>query len=74
MPRRNKRPAGDTLTNDIWKKLTSDPRAVLASYTITEKDISGPFLQRLPDKMEDLKWIPRLSYSSPREALAEKFT
>lgn len=66
-------PAGDTLTNDIWKKLTSDPRAVLASYTIAEKDISGPFLQRLPDKMEDLKGIPRLSYSSPREALAEKF-
>ena len=66
-------PAGDTLTDDIWKKLTSDPRAVLASYTITERDISGPFLQRLPDKMEDLKGIPRLSYSSPREALAEKF-
>src|SRR5580700_10681180 len=63
-------PAGDTLTDDIWKKLTSDPRAVLASYTITERDISGPFLQRLPDKMEDLKGIPRLSYSSPREALA----
>jgi lipoprotein-anchoring transpeptidase ErfK/SrfK len=66
-------PAGVTLTDDIWKKLTSDLRAVLASYTITERDISGPFLQRLPDKMEDLKGIPRLSYSSPREALAEKF-
>jgi lipoprotein-anchoring transpeptidase ErfK/SrfK len=66
-------PRGDTVTDDIWKKLTADSRTAVASYTITEKDVSGPFLQRLPDKMEDLKGIPKLSYTSPREALAEKF-
>jgi lipoprotein-anchoring transpeptidase ErfK/SrfK len=66
-------PADDAVTDDIWKRLTADSRSTLASYTITEKDVSGPFLRRLPDRMEDLKGIPKLSYTSPREALAEKF-
>jgi lipoprotein-anchoring transpeptidase ErfK/SrfK len=46
---------------------------VTANYTITEKDIAGPFLERLPSKMEDMKDIPKLSYTSPREELAERF-
>ena len=43
------------------------------NYTITEKDVAGPFLQKLPSKMEDMKDIPKLGYTSPREGLAEKF-
>jgi lipoprotein-anchoring transpeptidase ErfK/SrfK len=66
-------PGDDTITDGIWRKLTADARAAVTSYSVTEKDISGPFLQRLPEKMEDLKGIPKLSYTSPREALAEKF-
>ena len=44
-----------------------------ARYTIAEKDVAGPFLKRLPGKMEDMKDIPRLGYTSPREELAERF-
>src|SRR5262249_12598878 len=43
------------------------------NYTITGKDVAGPFLRKLPSKMEDMKDIPKLGYTSPREGLAEKF-
>jgi lipoprotein-anchoring transpeptidase ErfK/SrfK len=45
----------------------------MTKYTITEKDVAGPFLEKLPGKMEEMKDIPKLSYTSPREGLAEKF-
>jgi lipoprotein-anchoring transpeptidase ErfK/SrfK len=35
--------------------------------------VKGPFLEKLPAKMEDMKSLKALSYTSPREALAEKF-
>ena len=64
----------DTLTDEVWKKLTADNAAVLTNYTITEKDVAGPFLQKLPAKMEDMKGIPKLGYTSLREGrMAEKF-
>jgi len=66
-------PASDKLTDEIWTKLKADSQAVMTTYTITEKDVAGPFLQKLPSKMEDMKGIPKLGYTSPREALAEKF-
>jgi hypothetical protein len=40
---------------------------------IGEKDLQGPFLKRLPAKMEEMKDIDWLGYTSPVEALAEKF-
>jgi lipoprotein-anchoring transpeptidase ErfK/SrfK len=66
--------ASERLTDEIWQKLTvssSDP--VLTKYTISPNDLRGPFVAKLPQKMEQLKDIPALGYSSPREALAEKF-
>ncbi len=62
-----------TLSDDVWKKLATDERPVTANATITEKDVQGPFLDKLPSKMEDMKDIPRLGYTSPREGLAEKY-
>jgi lipoprotein-anchoring transpeptidase ErfK/SrfK len=62
------------ITPEIWAALlatSSDP--VIVDYTITEKDVKGPFLQKLPAKMEDMKGLKSLDYTSPREAIAEKF-
>jgi lipoprotein-anchoring transpeptidase ErfK/SrfK len=42
-------------------------------YKTTEKDVKGPFLDKLPSKMEDMKGLKSLDYTSPREAIAEKF-
>jgi hypothetical protein len=46
---------------------------VITNYTIIEKDVAGTFLSKLPSKMEDMKDIPKLGYTSPREGIAEKF-
>jgi lipoprotein-anchoring transpeptidase ErfK/SrfK len=66
-------PSSDELTDDVWKALQADDRPLTTTYTITDKDVAGPFLRKLPAKMEDMKDIPKLGYTSPREALAEKF-
>lgn len=66
-------PSSDDVTQEVWQKLATDNRPVTANYTIEQKDVAGPFLHRLPAKMEDMKHIPKLAYTSPREGLAEKF-
>jgi len=61
-------------TDDLWAKLTADaPDDLLTKYKISEQDLNGPFLDRLPTKMEDMKDLSSLSYTSPREELAERF-
>jgi len=66
-------PSADRPTEEVWKALRADERPVTSEYTITEKDVAGPFLEKLPSKMEDMKDVPKLGYTSPREAIAEKF-
>jgi lipoprotein-anchoring transpeptidase ErfK/SrfK len=66
-------PSADWPTEEVWKALRADNRPVTSNYTISDKDVTGPFLEKLPSKMEDMKDIPRLGYASPREAIAEKF-
>jgi lipoprotein-anchoring transpeptidase ErfK/SrfK len=63
-----------TITPELWTALTQtaqDP--VIAQYTIAESDVKGPFLKKLPAKMEAMKDLKALGYTSPREAIAEKF-
>jgi lipoprotein-anchoring transpeptidase ErfK/SrfK len=66
-------PSSDELTDDVWKALQADDKPPTTTYTITDKDIAGPFLHKLPSKMDDMKDISKLGYTSPREGLAEKF-
>jgi lipoprotein-anchoring transpeptidase ErfK/SrfK len=66
-------PVSDDVTAAVWGKLSADGRPVTMNYTIVEEDVAGPFLKNLPTKMDDMKDIPKLSYGSPREGLAEKF-
>jgi lipoprotein-anchoring transpeptidase ErfK/SrfK len=63
----------DALTQEVWQKLATDERPLLTQYTITDKDVRGPFLAKLPTKLEDMKDLPALNYTSPREELAERF-
>jgi lipoprotein-anchoring transpeptidase ErfK/SrfK len=68
-------PAGKlTLTPEVWAALiATSADATIVDYKITEKDVKGPFLQKLPAKMEDMKGLKSLDYTTPREAIAEKF-
>src|SRR5258705_11907872 len=42
-----------TITQQLWDKLAESSRdAVVSQYTITEKDLKGPSLHRLPARVE----------------------
>jgi lipoprotein-anchoring transpeptidase ErfK/SrfK len=66
-------PVSDTVTDDVWTALRADDRPATTTYAITDQDVAGPFLKKLPSKMEDMKTLAKLGFTSPREALAEKF-
>jgi lipoprotein-anchoring transpeptidase ErfK/SrfK len=66
-------PSSEALSEDVWKALLADDRPVTATYTIAQQDVAGPFLSKLPSRMEEMKGIPKLGFTSPREGLAEKF-
>ena len=46
---------------------------MLIEYTVSAEDVKGPFVEKIPAKMEQMKDLERLGYRSPLEALAEKF-
>jgi len=70
----NSLPSGKVLTPEIWSKLqqgSGDP--VIVKYALTDQDVKGPFIDKLPAKLEDKKSLKRLNYTSSKEALGEHF-
>jgi lipoprotein-anchoring transpeptidase ErfK/SrfK len=66
--------AGGELNEEVWQKLNSlSDEPVLKEYTVSDEDVRGPFIEKLPAKMEDMKDLPSLGYTSPREKIAERF-
>jgi lipoprotein-anchoring transpeptidase ErfK/SrfK len=62
------------LTPEVWTVLAGTSKDVaITEYKISDSDVKGPFLEKLPAKMDDMKGLKALSYTSPREAIAEKF-
>jgi len=62
------------LSEDVWKAVVAgNPDAAIVEYKVADSDVKGPFLEKLPAKMEDLKGLKAVGYTSPREAIAEKF-
>jgi len=56
-----------------WEALrTADGAPVLADYTVTDADASGPFV-RIPKDMMERAALPRLGYEDVLEALGERF-
>jgi len=56
---------------DTLQATSRDP--VLTEYTVTEADAAGPFVEKMPAKMEEQADLDALGYTSPREMLAERF-
>jgi peptidoglycan hydrolase-like protein with peptidoglycan-binding domain len=66
--------ATEQVTEELWRALTqNDTEPALVTYKITEKDTRGPFAKKIPDDFRAKAAMDRLSYTSPRELLAEKF-
>ncbi|GHA70559.1 L,D-transpeptidase family protein [Cognatilysobacter bugurensis] len=63
---------GDSLDAETWTALTGAGGPALVEYTVTEQDVAGPFVD-IPNGMMAQAKLDRLAYTSPTEALAEKF-
>ncbi len=64
--------ATGSINREMWKLLNSDPRPLLAAYTITNADVRGPFVP-VPKDVQEEAQMKRLGYESPEEGLGEKF-
>jgi lipoprotein-anchoring transpeptidase ErfK/SrfK len=65
---------GKVLTAEIWSKLQQPSgEPVIAEYVLTDRDVKGPYIEKLPTRMEDMKSLKALSYTGPKEALSERF-
>jgi lipoprotein-anchoring transpeptidase ErfK/SrfK len=58
--------------NPVLQTLASDHAPTLVDYTLTEKDVKGPFVKIPADIMEKGK-LPQLGFTSAEEALGERF-
>ena len=55
-----------------WLALRADAAPVLVGYTLTDKDVAGPFV-KIPADLMERAGMKALGYESALEALAEKF-
>src|SRR5205823_8729596 len=52
------------LTSEVWSALiATSPDAIIVDYKITERDVKGPFLKKLPGKMDEMKGLKSLDYT-----------
>ncbi len=61
-----------TVDTPTWAALNADTAPILASYTLLDTDVAGPF-KPIPEKMEDKAKMTALGFTSAAEALGEKF-
>ncbi|MEJ7805499.1 MAG: L,D-transpeptidase [Telluria sp.] len=55
-----------------WTALNADQAPALATYTLTDADVAGPFTP-IPEDMAAKAKLPALGYASALEGLGEKF-
>ena len=61
------------VSEEDWSALESDRAPTLMDYTLTEKDVKGPYQRSIPEDMMEKAKLDALSYTSPLEALGERF-
>ena len=65
-------PQRGIVDDGTWDALNADTAAALITVAIAPEDVAGPFTP-VPDDMLEKAKLPRLGYSSPLEAIAEKY-
>ncbi len=66
-------PVDGAMNDQVWAVLAKDEQPALTDYTITADDAKGPFLGKIPTDMVEMAKLPALGFTSPSEALAERF-
>ena len=57
----------------VMSALDTDTAPTVISYTIAAADVAGPFIEEIPTDLIAQSQLPALPYTSPVEALAERF-
>jgi lipoprotein-anchoring transpeptidase ErfK/SrfK len=68
-------PASGQLDSATWDVLSkrAGTQPPLVKYELVEADLAGPFVDRIPADLMEQARLPALGYTSPLEALGEKF-
>jgi len=62
------------LDEQVFAALTTlDSSPALEEYTITDKDVAGPFVATMPEDLEGMSKLESLAYRGVPELLAERF-
>ncbi|HEY8614974.1 L,D-transpeptidase [Phenylobacterium sp.] len=69
----NRLPVDGKLDAEVFRRLATDGGPVMTDYVITEADVKGPFLQKIPTDYRDMAKLERVGFTTPLELLAEKF-
>jgi lipoprotein-anchoring transpeptidase ErfK/SrfK len=65
--------ASGKLDRDTWAKLSENGGGdVLVRYTITDNDLKGPFIDAVPDKIQEMAELDGMHYTGALEALSER--
>jgi lipoprotein-anchoring transpeptidase ErfK/SrfK len=68
------RGAQSNMTSDLWQDLAqTSPEPAIVEHKLSPDDVKGPFVQKMPSKMEDMKDLDGLGYTSAKEKIAEQF-
>src|SRR5829696_8707290 len=66
--------ADNGLTKELFDNFAAtSTEPVLQEYAVSAEDVKGPFVPKIPARMEDMATLDRLGYRDEVEALAEKF-
>jgi lipoprotein-anchoring transpeptidase ErfK/SrfK len=65
-------PVNGVVGPETWSMLNQDQASAMVNYTLTQEDITGPFVRVPADLMEQAK-LPSLGYESALDGLGEKF-
>lgn len=65
--------ADGKLDAETWRRLSGSAGPVTQDYTITAEDVAGPFVEKIPTKYEDMAKLDQMGFTTPSEALAERF-
>ena len=66
-------PVDGAMDDQVWAALSRDEQPALTDYVITAEDVKGPFVAKIPTDYAEMAKLPALGFTSPSEALAEKF-
>ena len=64
--------SGQVVDAASWAALNADQAPAIVDYTISPEDVKGPFV-KIPAEMSEQAKLPSLGYTSPLEALSERF-